>query len=82
VVLSSAPIYPPDARRLQIQGIVVLNVLVDETGKVTEAKIVSGPVFLQQAAMDSVRKWKYQPARLDGQPIAIHINVGVNFSLR
>jgi protein TonB len=44
--------------------------------------VVSGPAELQEAAMRSVRNWKYQPAQLNGQPIAVHTRVSVNFQLQ
>jgi protein TonB len=82
LISSSAPIYPSLARATKVEGVVVLDVLVDATGKVADVKVISGPASLRQAAIDAMRQWKYQPARLNGQPIAIHTNVNINFSLR
>lgn len=64
-----------------MSGDVVVDALIDETGKVTSVKVVSGPVLLQQAAMETVRQWKYQPAMLDGKPVATHLSVTVRFRL-
>jgi protein TonB len=81
-LLSSAPpIYPANARRQRVQGEVVLDALLDETGKVAKMTVISGPVALQSAAQDAVRKWKYAPARLNGAPISVHTTVSVRFSL-
>jgi protein TonB len=44
-------------------------------------KPLSGPVALQQAAMDALRQWKYEPARLDGQPVSMHLSVTMKFRL-
>jgi general secretion pathway protein A len=81
-LLSSAPpAYPPRALLDQVQGVVVIDALVDENGKVAEMQVLSGPPSLTQAAMQALRAWKYEPARLAGQPIATHIKVSINFKL-
>ena len=59
-----------------------MDALVDATGKVTAIKLINGHPLLQQAAMDSLRLWKYEPARLNGEPIPIHIKVSVAFRLQ
>ena len=79
---STTPTYPLEASRARVQGIVVIDALVDENGKVTEMKVLSGPAALTGAAMDSLRGWKYEPAQLGGQPIATHVKVNVNFNLK
>jgi protein TonB len=45
-------------------------------------KVISGPALLHQAAMDALRQWKYQPATLNGQPMAMHLTVTVQFKLQ
>jgi protein TonB len=45
-------------------------------------KVVSGPVLLHQAAMDSLRQWRYEPAMLDGKPVPMHLTVTVQFRLQ
>lgn len=82
LVSAPPPVYPSLARIDQRQGIVVIDALVDATGKVTDTKVISGPPSLTGAAMQALRLWKYEPAQLDGKPIAAHINVSINFSLR
>ena len=74
--------YPQAAQLHRVQGIVVIDALVDTNGKVESMSVVSGPAELQEAAMRSVRNWKYQPAQLNGQPIAVHTRVSVNFQLQ
>lgn len=53
--------YPEEARKNGIQGKVTLRIIVDERGKVSEAKVLSGPTELQSAALESVRMWQYEP---------------------
>jgi general secretion pathway protein A len=81
LISSTPPTYPPRARLDQVQGVVVINALVDENGKVTEMQVLSGPSGLTGAAVEALRAWKYEPARLAGQPIATHIKVSINFNL-
>ena len=81
LISSTPPTYPSQARAQRLQGLVVLDVLVDETGKVVETKVISGPALLLLAAQESLRTWKYQPAQLNGKPISVHTKVNVRFSL-
>jgi periplasmic protein TonB len=82
LISSPEPIYPAAARAQSLEGVVVLDALVDATGKVAEVKALSGPMLLRQAAIDALRKWKYQPGQVDGQPTAVHTNVNIRFALR
>jgi periplasmic protein TonB len=81
IQISVPPVYPANARALKLQGDVELDALVDETGKVTETNIISGPPALTGAARDAVQKWKYKPAQLNGKPIAVHTRVSLRFNL-
>jgi protein TonB len=78
---SPAPTYPQAAMMQHIQGDVTVDALIDGTGHVSVAKVISGNPLLQQAALAAVRTWKYQPARLDGDPRAAHIQVKITFRL-
>ena len=82
LVSSTSAVYPAQARAAHIQGDVVVDALVDPTGNVSTVQVISGPAILQQAAMDAVRTWKYQPARLNGKPIEIHTRVSLSFHLQ
>jgi len=79
LISSVAPKYPDIARRQNVQGDVVVDLLVDENGKVAEAKVVSGPGLLREAALESLRQNKYNPATLDGKASSAHITVTVHF---
>jgi periplasmic protein TonB len=82
MIKSTPPVYPQDARMHSVQGVVVVDALVDETGKVVETTVISGPQPLRLAAQESVRNWKYKPAQLNGKPIAVHTTVSLRFNLR
>lgn len=75
------PQYPPLARQAHTQGDVVVQIVVDKSGNVADQKVISGPVVLRQAAVDAVRRWKYAPPALDGQPITVQMLVTLRFQL-
>jgi protein TonB len=79
---SAAAVYPPLARAQGVQGDVTVDALIDANGKVSTTNVLTGNPLLQKAAVDSLRLWKYQPAKLNGEPIPIHINVTISFHLR
>jgi len=81
LIRSQPPVYPALARSMRVSGDVVLDALIDATGSVTSIRVVSGPALLQPAAVETVRKWKYEPARLDGKPSAIVLSMTVKFHL-
>jgi TonB family protein len=76
------PEYPPDARAQNIQGLVILQVNIDDQGNVVQVEPISGDPALTQASVDAVRQWKYRPYLLHGTPIAVETTVQVNFTLR
>lgn len=76
------PVYPPIALSAQIQGVVEIDALIDEHGDVVHAQAIGGPPLLIPSALAAVLKWKYEPTRLDGEPVSIRMHVLVKFSLR
>jgi TonB family protein len=81
-LISSAHLaYPPSAKQSGIQGTVTLLVNVDANGVVSNAKALNGPLLLRQAAVDSVRQWKYSPGMTDGKPSDGQVTVAVEFKL-
>jgi serine/threonine-protein kinase len=85
VFLSGRPVgYPPAAERLQREGTVVVEALVDETGTVTEVRVVEPSVpgmGFEAAAIRQVMSRRYRPATKDGVPVRIWIRIRVNFRL-
>ena len=81
-MFSPAPIYPAAARLEQVEGVVVIDAQVNELGRISEMKVVSGAAVLRASALEALRTWKYEPARLNGQPIASHVQVSIRFNLR
>jgi protein TonB len=77
------PKYPKRARRKGLQGIVILEVLVDETGQVEELTVFtsSGHKILDRAARASVKKWLFQPGTRDGLTVKTWVRVPIRFQL-
>jgi protein TonB len=77
------PHYPPRCLRLGVEGTVRLRVLVGEDGRPQDASIgtSSGDAGLDQAALDAVRDWRFEPAKRDGVPLRAWCIVPITFSL-
>jgi protein TonB len=76
--------YPPAALRLRLEGTVELKALVDETGAVENAQLVSAPesrLGFGEAAIDYVRKWRFRPATKDGVPVKVWLPIRIKFDL-
>jgi TonB family protein len=75
------PIYPPEAKAAQVQGVAVLHAIISKTGEVEDVQIVSGPPMLLVSSIDAVRQWKYKPYLLNGEPIEVQTTININYSL-
>jgi len=76
------PIYPAMARAVRVQGIVILEAVIDMSGRVESARVLRSISLLDDAALEAVRQWRFEPARLNGQPVPVVMTVTVNFSLQ
>jgi TonB family protein len=75
------PEYPADAKDQNIQGVVLLKVIIDKEGNVDNTQLISGHPLLAPAAIEAVKQWKYKPYLLNGNPIEVESQVTVNFTL-
>lgn len=73
------PTYPAQARSARISGVVVVEVVIDINGKVISARAVSGPVLLQQTAVQAAYQAKFSPTILSGQPVKVVGTINYNF---
>lgn len=76
-----APQYPEIARVARVEGDVVLEATIDDTGAVTNVVVKKSVPLLDAAAIASVSRWRYSPTKLNGQPVAVTMLVTVRFSL-
>jgi protein TonB len=75
------PPYPALAKATRVQGTVRLNGIISRDGTVRSLELISGHPLLVQAALNAVRTWLYEPARLNGQPVDVILVIDVNFKL-
>ena len=75
------PIYPEAAKRMRTQGVVSVDVILDETGKVVAANASSGPTILRDAAIQAALKARFSPTKLSGQPVKVAGVINYKFSL-
>ena len=76
-----APVYPAGARFHNAQGNVVLSAVITPDGMVREVTLLQGVCRLSEAAMRAVRRWRYAPTLVNGQPVEVQTTITVIFSL-
>ncbi|MDX1584368.1 MAG: energy transducer TonB [Thermoanaerobaculia bacterium] len=82
-VYKPEPGYTEDARKARTQGIVILEMIVDEKGEVRDVKVLKPlPNGLTDEAIKAVKGWRYRPGLLDGEPVPVIFNVSVSFRLQ
>lgn len=82
IVKRVQPDYTEVARRARVQGIVVIEAIIDRQGNVTEARVIKPlPMGLDQQALNAIRQWKFKPGTLNGQPVPVYYNLTVNFQI-
>jgi TonB family protein len=73
--------YPPEAQQARVSGIVILEATVDPDGSVSNARVLRGVPMLNDAAVNAVREWRYEPTLLNGVAVPVIMTVTVNFTL-
>ena len=74
--------YPKEAREKNIEGPVVLEILIDDKGQVRNSILISGPGFgLNEAALDAVKGFKFKPAKMENKNVAVKIRYTYRFVL-
>lgn len=76
------PAYPADAVAARIQGVVIIEAVIDETGAVANAHVLRSVPQLDDAALAAVSRWQFTPSQLNGQPVNVVMTVTVNFTLQ
>jgi TonB family protein len=75
------PIYPDEAQAAHVAGVVLLEITIATDGSVSNARVLRSIPMLDQAAVDAVKQWKYEPTVLNGVPVEVEMNVFINFTL-
>jgi protein TonB len=76
------PVYPDLAVQSRVSALVILEAEVDTRGYVRAAKILRGHPLFDDAALEAVKQWRYQPLLLNGEPTGFVLTVTVNFNLQ
>ena len=80
-ISAPAPEYPALAKAARVQGVVVIDATIDESGNVVNAKAMEGPPLLVSEALRTVMLWKYEPTYLNGVPYPVQMTVTVSFTM-
>jgi|tagenome__1003787_1003787.scaffolds.fasta_scaffold20649198_2 protein TonB len=81
-LVDARPVYPDIARQARVEGTVVLEAILDRTGRVDQLRVVRSIPLLDQPAIDAVRQWRYTPSTLNGQPVAVLMTITIRFTLQ
>ena len=80
-LFTPSPVYPPLAKQARIQGVVKLNAIISKEGTIEQLTVVSGHPLLIPSALEAVKKWRYKPTLLNGEPVEVITQIDVNFTL-
>lgn len=72
-------VLPEDARRAGVRGMVIVELTIGVDGAVTDARVLRSIPLLDQAALDAVRQWRYEPTLLNNQPVSVKVTAVVSF---
>jgi protein TonB len=75
------PVYPADAQEAKVQGVVIIEATIDTVGNISSAHVLRSIPMLDQAALDAVRQWQFEPTLLNGAAVPVIMTVTVNFTL-
>jgi protein TonB len=81
-VVDVAPIYPEIARNARVDGVVILEAVINTDGRVERVKVLRSVPLLDAAAVAAVKEWRYTPTLLNGAPVSVLLTITINFTLR
>jgi TonB family protein len=76
-----APSYPQAAKDAHIKGTVVIHAVIGKDGALKDTYVISGVCVLAEPALDAVKKWRYKPTLLNGEPVEVDTTISVIFTL-
>jgi len=80
-VVDVRPVYPDLARTARVEGTVILEAVLDTSGRVTQLHVVRSVPLLDQAALGAVRQWRYSPSVYGGRPVSVLMTITILFKL-
>jgi len=75
------PVYPSIAQAAKVEGMVILEAVINERGVVERVRVLRSVPLLDRAAVDAVEKWRYTPTLLNGSPVSVLMTITVHFTL-
>lgn len=81
-IVDVKPLYPQLAQAAHVEGMVILETVIDARGRVTSVHVLRSIPLLDQAAIAAVEQWTYTPTLLNGVPVPIVMTVTVQFTLQ
>jgi protein TonB len=75
------PVYPGIARAAHVEGAVVIEAVISQTGMIENLQVISGPAMLRSAAIEAVREARYKPYRLNGVATEVQTTITINFRM-
>jgi TonB family protein len=80
-IVKVPPEYPAEARKMGVDGTVMVQALVDRSGNISDTRVIKSIPLLDNAAVAAVRQWKFKPAMSKGNPVAVWVAVPIRFTL-
>ena len=81
MIKQARPEYPEEAKKVRIEGMVRLGILITKTGEVRYLRVISGNPALIPTAVEAVRQWRYGPCRLNSELVERKTTVDISFTL-
>ena len=81
-IAGAAPEYPPLARSARVEGVVILEAVIDAQGTIDRVKVLKSVPLLDGAAVAAVKGWRYTPTLLNGVPVSVLMTITMNFTLQ
>jgi protein TonB len=75
------PVYPPEARRARVEGVVIIEATISATGTVQDARVIRSIPLLDAAALDAVKQWEFTSTLVNGVPTPVKMTLTVEFRL-
>jgi periplasmic protein TonB len=81
-IRDARPVHPPIAVLAGVNGTVLVEATIDETGRVADTRILQSVPMLDQSAVDALRRWEFAPTTVKGEAVPVTIRVTVNYRAR
>jgi TonB family protein len=75
------PVYPKEAKEKELEGSVVMDILIDATGRVRQVSVIEGESLFRSGAVEAMKKFLFRPAKVEGKPVAVRIRYSLKFQL-